>query len=139
MLNNWYEDADGNIIPRDLTEAYFANCIIYGSNLNELGFDRNDDAQFEFFFEHDIIRLRKSDFIDFTWLDFDEPARFDQISWNVDPKFVDPFAGDVQLDTLSGAANIAKLSLSQQIPFDLLGVSRLNDAGPDLGAYERVE
>jgi len=139
LLNNWYEDADGNIIPRDLTAAYFANCIIYGSNLNELGFDRNDDAQFEFFFEHDIIRLRKSDFIDFTWLDFDDPARFDQISWNVDPKFVDPFAGDVQLDTLSGAANIAKLSLSQQIPFDLLGVSRLNDAGPDLGAYERVE
>ena len=139
LLNNWYEDDNDNIIPRDLEEAYFGNCIIYGNNVNEVGFDRDDDAQFEFFFEHDIIKLKKSDYSDLTWLDFEDPTRFDNISWNVDPIFIDPQEGNNQLDTLSGAMNIAKLSLSQQIPFDLLGNSRLNDIGSDLGAYERIE
>lgn len=139
LLNNWYEDINGNIIPRDLEEAYFGNCIIYGNNTNELGFDRDDDRQFEYFFEHSIIRLNQNDYANQPWIDFSDPTQFDQISWNVDPKFVDPFNGDNQLDTLSGAQSIAKLSLSQQIPFDLLGKPRLNDIGPDLGAYERQE
>ena len=139
LLNNWYEDINGNAIPRDLEEAYFGNCIIYGNNANEVGFDRNDLALFGFFFEYNIIKLNKSDYSDLAWLDFNDPTRFDQTSWNVDPKFIDPLNGDNQLDTLSGAVNIARLSLSQQIPFDLLGHSRLNDVGPDLGAYERIE
>jgi hypothetical protein len=38
----------------------------------------------------------------------------------------------------SPARNIANLEISQQIPYDILGVNRLEDGLPDAGAYEFV-
>ena len=36
FLNNYYEDINGTIQNRDLEQANFSNCIIYGDNENEL-------------------------------------------------------------------------------------------------------
>ena len=57
----------------------------------------------------------------------------------LDPRFIDPYNGNFQLDTLSSVKDIGKLSYAKMFPNDFLGESRLDDAGPDLGAYERIE
>ena len=43
------------------------------------------------------------------------------------------------LDTLSPAKDIGSFAVGRLVPLDLLQNSRLNDLGPDLGAYERIE
>jgi hypothetical protein len=55
------------------------------------------------------------------------------------PKFIDPKKNDFQLDTLSPAKDFGLYNIAISFPVDLNNVSRLDDDGPDLGAYERVE
>ena len=43
------------------------------------------------------------------------------------------------LDTLSAAKDIGDLDIAKLFPMDILNKDRLSDAGPDLGAYERIE
>ena len=44
-----------------------------------------------------------------------------------------------ELDTLSNAKDFGKAATAQFYPIDINGISRLNDLGPDVGAYERLE
>jgi len=136
LLNNYYEDLTGTIQPRDLTRAYFGNCILWGSNINELAWDWKNSAQFNWQFENSIVKFKTSDW---PSIDPNDPLRFTNVLLNVDPKFADPNEMNYQLDTLSPAKDYGLNSIGTLIPFDLKGESRMNDAGPDLGAYERVE
>ena len=49
------------------------------------------------------------------------------------------FPCPVLFDTLSVAKDFGKRSVAEKYPFDILNVNRLDDDGPDLGAYERQE
>lgn len=56
ILANWYESREG-IVLRDLTEATFTDCIIYGSHSDgELLLDQKEGAAFGTTFDNCIIR-----------------------------------------------------------------------------------
>lgn len=128
-LNNYYIDINNQEQARPLNEAWFANCLIYGSRSNEILLDALEGAAFNTQFEGTFARVDNQ--IPDTEIATDYR--------NINPRFVDPYENNYQLDTLSPVKDKGLMAPAQRFPFDILGVSRLNDAGPDPGAYERVE
>ncbi len=141
LLNNYYTYKDTTtgatmLETRDIEEAYFVNCIIYGSRDSELEIDnvyqgQVIDAQMNYLFENSILRVGSN-------FDLNNDAYFVDV-FNEDPLFKEPFENNFELDTLSPAMDIGLYNIATQFPVDLNNVSRLDDAGPDLGAFERVE
>lgn len=136
ILNNYYTydiGAGTQVSYRDLTNAYFGNCIIYGSREEEFELDLAQDAMSNFRFDNCLIKSKEYE--DITGSDY-----FIDNIWNENPEFMEtasPF--DYHLDTLSPAKDVAKVSISNLVPNDQDGNSRLSDNGPDIGAFERVE
>lgn len=140
-LNNFYTykhpvSGQEMIELRDLEEAFFSNCIIYGSRENEFEIDNLYNGQpvnalMNFHFENSILRVPQS-------FDLSDPIRFNNVLRD-NPKFKKPQEYNYQLDTLSPAKDVGLINTALLYPLDLLNINRLNDLGPDLGAYERVE
>ena len=137
QVNNWYEDVFGGINVRDLENAYFGNCIIYGNRSNELIMDGNTAGQFNFQFENCLLRINQEE------TNVSNQALYTNCVINEDPNFIQPSENNFQLDTLSPARNIGSMSVVNSnldiLGSDILGNSRISDDGPDLGAYERQE
>ena len=89
------------------------------------------NAQMNYLFENSILRVGSG-------FDLTDVTRFKDVITD-NPKFKEPFKNNFELDTLSPAKDIGLLEFALQFPVDLKNISRLNDAGPDLGAFERVE
>lgn len=135
-MSNFYEDLDGNEQLRPMVKADFENCIVYGKIQSEIGIEVSENAEFNYKFNNCLLKIKESNF------DLSNSAHFINNVYNEDPRFIQTMAGweyDYQLDTLSAAQNIAATNIASQYPYDLLGNSRLNDLGPDIGAYERIE
>ncbi len=136
VLNNYYSysgNGEASVSYRDLTNAYFGNCIIYGSREEEFELDLAQDAMANFRFENCIIK--STEYADISGSDF-----FVDNIWNENPKFLEtstPF--DYHLDTLSPAKDAGKMEIGSLVPSDQDGNSRLSDSHPDIGAYERQE
>lgn len=135
-----YIIVDEEIFYGDLEKAFFGNCIIYGNNKNELGFSSIDEGEFNYTFDHCLIKLT-----DTTDMNLDEDA-FRDITYNEDPKFkqIDPYnySYNFELDTLSPAkdkGSFAFIATQPVLQSDILGNPRPADRYPDLGAYERIE
>lgn len=136
-LRNYYTYKDEMGITRvnfyDLTDAYFGNCLIYGSREDEIELDLATSALSNFRFDNCLIKYKE--YQDLASSDF-----FIDNIWNQNPKFmvtVSPY--NYELDTLSPAKDTGKISIGQLVPLDQLGNSRLSDGKPDLGAFERQE
>jgi hypothetical protein len=117
----------------DLTDAYFGNCLIYGSREDEIELDLATNAMSNFRFDNCLIKYKEYE-------DLEASDYFIDNIWNENPKFketISPF--DYELDTLSPAKDTGKLSISELVPLDQYGNSRLSDGKPDLGAFERQE
>jgi hypothetical protein len=136
LINNWFEYEDG-LVGNALSEAYFGNCIIWGSNTTEVSLDPVAGFTFSPKFDRCLIRADEEE------LDMTDPLKFANTVLNEDPEFVDPVEEqDFSLDTLSPAKDRADILITNSLPElfnDLLGNPRFNDAAPDLGAIERVE
>lgn len=136
VLNNYYTydiGAGTQVSYRDLTDAYFGNCIIYGSREDEIVLDLAEGALANFRFDNCLIKSKEFEGV--TGSDF-----FIDNIWNESPKFLEtssPF--DYRLDTLSPAKDAGKISIGNLVPNDQDGNSRLSDTKPDLGAFERQE
>ena len=141
LLNNYYTYSlveNGPILleTRDMEEAYFGNCIVYGSRSDEIEIDnvyRDQvvNAQMNYFFEHSLIRAELS-------VDTSDHSHFNAVIVE-NPVFKNPFENNYELDTLSFAKDVGLLDIAVHFPFDLNGNNRLNDEKPDLGAFERFE
>ena len=129
ILNNYYTDQSGNIIPRDLEQAKFGNCIIYGNKQNEISFDENDGATFQYTFDHSLVKTDQN---------ISPNPDFINVLINQDPKFVNTTKYNFKLDTLSPAIDAGDINYGQSYPFDIEGNSRISDEAPDIGAYERT-
>jgi hypothetical protein len=119
----------------DLVKANFGNCIITGNiaDGNELLLSSVSQATFNYKFDNCILQVRDT-------FKTDNATHYDSILKGVDPKFVDPYKKyNFELDTLSPAKDVAKLSIAKNYPTDLKGRDRLFDKGPDLGSLERQE
>lgn len=132
-LNNYYEDINGNYQVRPIEKALFGNCIIYGNRESEFEIDSFPNTVINYELNHCVTRIDPEKF------NLNDQTHFKTIFNNEDPKFVSYETDDYQLDTLSAAKDRGLLDYTLLYSYDLLGISRLDDAGPDIGAYERVE
>lgn len=126
LLNNWYKDMNDNPIRRDLVQADFHNCIIYGAIENELELDSNvvSGVQFNYLFNHCILK---------TTVNTSSAAHFQSILTG-DPQFRDGVAGDLRIWSSSPAIEAADALF--MLPADLENFPRPYGAQPDIGAYE---
>jgi len=137
VLNNYYIDVNENYQVRDLEKATFGNCIIYGNRENELVLDKypyGDEGEFNYLFDHCFLRFDLED-LDTT------DGFFNNIYLNEDPGFLSVYDYDYQLDTIDATAKdkgseTIILSNMTDLQYDINQVNRLNDEGPDPGAYE---
>lgn len=122
----------------DLTEAVFGNCIIYGNKENELLIANDKKHQFEYFFDHCLMKISTD-----TFNVFSDTEHFVNNIYNKNPKFKNITKNDYQLDTLSPAKDNASAYYVNLFPqllyYDYNGNSRGTDTGPDIGAYERKD
>lgn len=141
LLNNFYlysKVTNGPLFveSRDLEQASFYNCLIYGSRDKEFDVDNIVDghavsAAMNYNFDHCILKV-PSDY------SLSDPTKFLNVK-REDPKFKDPWKMNFHLDTLSPAKDKGKADYALLFPIDLQNFSHLLDLGPDLGAYERKE
>ncbi len=106
-----------------LTGAYFQNCIVYGSQNEELEIDLDNSTSSNYQFNYCLLKTQSQ-----------EPTHFIQCSVNNDPKFVNTEDNDYHLGSASAAIGRGNPSYSSQYPFDLDNVERKTP--PAIGAYE---
>lgn len=131
------EQANGNKVTYtgDLNKAYFANCIVTGTNItgNELELERLGEPAFNYRFDHCLLQLADT-------FDISNPKYYRNILKNTQARFIDPYVKmNFQLDTLSSAKDAGLPEIGTLFPYDLLNQNRTKDAAPDLGVYERME
>lgn len=130
LLNNYYTDENGEEQDGDLKKARFNNCIIYGNNIYEVGFDSLPSAAMNYSFEHCLVK---------TGQDIDARGRhYEDVIENREPGFISIEDYDFRLDTLSPAIDAGDLQTGEIYPKDILNNSRNKDEAPDLGAYEYI-
>lgn len=132
VLNNWFRANDGSIVPRDLDRADLNNCIIYGSQVNEVTLSKDDGANFNFNFNHSLVK------VNFT--DVDISTGFNNCVFNKSPEFLDQLSFNFNLSPTSAAVNIGDLQVVNTnlllLEKDLNDASRILDSQPDAGAFE---
>jgi len=133
VISNYFE-YEGNLYVRDLENAYFGNCIIYGNLESEIGLAYEPEiVSFNYQFDHCLIKVNADS------TDISDEIFFKSILINQDPKFISIEKLDFQLDTLSNAKDKGAIEVGNLFPLDLNQNSRIDDEAPDLGAYERIE
>ncbi len=126
-FNNYYHDVDGNIQQRDFESVFFGNSIIYGSLQEEFVFDLVPGSDFNFTFDHCLVRTQRDTF---------NPSYINIIKNQV-PQFNNLSVQDYRLRENSPAIDAGKRTIAQGVPFDILGRNRVQR--PDLGAYQYYE
>ena len=126
-LANYYIYFDGEneiVYTGDLEQAYFGDCIFYGSQENEILLDKypEDPTEFNYHFDYSLMKTTEEDNEFFT-----------NCLFNQNPLFVDHSLLDFHIDTLSP---VIKQGIPMGNSYDLDGIER--SATPDLGAYEWV-
>jgi hypothetical protein len=148
VVANYEENlSTSTIYQGDLVKAYFGNCIIYGSNKEEYVASDKYGGAFSYFFDHCFMKTTtRPDTLPGNFLGCIVRNQ-NLTSYNPNEKiFKDYGKGNWQPDSLSALVDQGSLSVvnnSPVIPFsiiekDLKGDLRLQDAGPDIGAFEFV-
>ncbi len=139
-LRNSKKDKDNNTVILPLSQADFLNCIIYGSGngKSEIGLypvnqSTYPEATFNYKIDYSLIKVNQ-DSINTNFVT--------NCILNKDPKFktIDnkTLTYDFRLDSISPAINVASPTIASQVPYDMNGISRFLDEGPDMGAYEWI-
>ncbi len=133
LLNNYYKDANENIIPRALDSAFFYNCIVYGdiSSGDEVKLDSDAGAAFRYKFHNCLLK---------TTINTTSTSEYENVIVNNDPYFNNTGNGDYRIkNPLAYPAVIDKGddAIGQLFPVDLAGHIRIGANPPcDIGAYE---
>jgi hypothetical protein len=120
---------------KDLTQATFNNCIIYGSYSNEMLLSKKTGAAFEYQFNNCLLKFNNSNNKYTKDPDYQfesDPVHYNAIILNKDPKFFNSNINNFNIDDTSSA--FAKGNPNFLIPLDILGNTRT--LPPDLGAYQ---
>ena len=125
MTNNLI--ANNTYYIGDLQNAFFGNCIIYGNLDDEIGFNNNTSATFNYQFKNCLITHKKNDISDTTFYK-------NIITGN--PKLENYSENDFHLTEKSPCINAGDIAIGNAVSSDYDGVSRIDDSAPDLGIYE---
>lgn len=117
-----------------LLQCDFTNTIIYGSLSKEISLNnQHKESAFNYQFTNCLIKSVETDDTHFT-----------NVIWNKSPLF--RFLNDdgtnnfnFELQKGSPAIGQADKAYSLSVPFDLRGISRLDNSNPDIGCYEWIE
>jgi hypothetical protein len=129
VLNNYYKDVNNNIQIRDLSYAYFGNCIIHGSIADEIFLDSAATGGiFSYEFRNCIVKTERNlgSF----------PKFIDCMKNPASELFVDKSKNDLHLSTSSPAIDFGSSAVGNGQPFDIEGNARVYGTAPDAGAYE---
>lgn len=119
---------------KDLTQATFNNCIIFGSYTNELSLTKKTTAAFNYQFNNCLIKYDATS----TNPDYQfatDATHYSAIILNLSPKFYNINLNKLNIDANSAA--FAKGNSAYLIPTDISGKTRTTP--PDLGAYQSME
>lgn len=121
----------------DLT-ANFTNSIIYGTQREELLFNKDDATLFNYNFQNTLIRFDNEfgDFDNSPFHDFTDTSTYQNVIISEEPSFLDPRNSKLQIDEASAANNVGDIIAAGMYPLDLIGTDRT--ASPDLGAYQSI-
>jgi hypothetical protein len=120
-------------IVRNVNQAYFGNCIIYGNNEQEFAFEQDESGILNYQFNNALLKLSQNE--EDRGFDVNDPE-FNQVSINAFTGFVNTSANNYQLDSNSQAVNQGN-TIDSQLGSDIIGNFRNVNGLPDLGAYER--
>ena len=124
-ISDFTYDQNFTMVMNPLTKAYFGNCIIYGSEDDEIRLDSAGTIPFNFTFDHVLLK---------TEADISTDLRYIECIRNEDPVFVDVANYNFAIDSISPAI---KKGIPVGILFDINGVER--GQTPDLGAYQYIK
>ena len=137
FISNRYDNLFGTETIKDLTKADFLNCIVYGNNDNELGFEKHVNGQFEYKFDHCLLKTEENTSDATRYINIvKNPASVTVDGETHDPVFNDFSENDYTLFDQSAAIDIGDENLTGTLTTDLKGDMR--DNNPDLGAYEFI-
>lgn len=134
-LFNFFETSTGGLEVRDIQQAYFGNCIIYGVNRNELEIAQLPGTTLNYRFNHLLLKAHED--AEERTFDVQDNQLFADVRLNRDPLFEDVvknlYAPDSSTSPVIGRGNIPDGS---DVFLDIRGNSR--SPLPDLGAYQYV-
>jgi len=134
LITNYYILNDTDQFTGELIKATFGNCIIYGDMETEIGFDMIENGgSFNYYFDHCLIR------VDTSVVSVSDLNRYNNVFINNAPGFIAVDSMNFQLDSCAFALDKGSQEIGMRFPIDILGNSRTNDPGPDIGAYERLD
>jgi len=142
LISNFQSSAasgsSGQELVNDLVAANFTNCIIEGNQNIEFLLQKNDQAAFNYNFKNNMLRFFDSggNLVNNPLYDFEDTENYQNNIFNGEPDFQDVNENSFLIGELSDAKGSADLSAAQQVPFDLLGVTRI--VSPDMGAYQHI-
>ena len=126
------------IVVGELTEANFTNSIIYGNQSEELGFNNDEAAPFNFKFTNTLIRFEDTfgQFEGIPEYDFSNTMLYENIILNEEPDFDSPENNRLRIGEESAGNNLGLNSAAILFPVDIVGTDRTG--APDLGAYQSI-
>ncbi|MFB0937504.1 MAG: hypothetical protein QMB29_01050 [Urechidicola sp.] len=141
LVNNFFTYIDNGseiVETRDLTEANFTNCIIYGNNNIELLLDKVEGSAFNYNFKNNLIRFNdfNNSFTSIVEYDFNDSSHYQNNILNETPHFRDSYNNDLIIGEDSEGNNAADAFGASQVPLDILGTNRTST--PDIGAYQHI-
>ncbi len=142
LVNNFftYDDNGMDVVEtRNLVEANFTNCIIYGSNNIELLLDRVDGSDFNYNFSNNLIRFNdfNGSYDGIPEYNFNDSTHYQNNILNESPHFRNTLTNDLIIGQESAGNGLGNLSGAMQVPQDILGENRTSS--PDIGAYQHIE
>ena len=141
-MNNFQFVSEGGgatgIVSYDLLAANFTNCIIEGNQNIEFSLERNDDGVFNYNFKNNLLRFEDPNgfYANDPLYDFDDTSVYQSNIFNGEPDFKEVNENELIIGDLSDAIGKGNISEAQKVPFDILGVNRVQS--PDAGAYQHI-
>ena len=154
ILSNYTLDNEGNPVAAPLYSANFQNSIVYGSSTTNAQYiirqnkEKLPDTAMDYLFQNCLLLKKdgKNDGDTLVNCIFNEnpefikskPVKSGQEGIPESQKEYD-YVFDFRISSESPARNKADISIAQEYPFDMNGIYRFQDEGPDMGAYEYAE
>ncbi len=135
LLNDFLVDENNSVITNALVEANFNNCIIYGNDNPEFLLE-NEGNQFNFKFTHCLLRFDNDNLSGSGNYNFNDALHYEGNRFNQNPNFESAFENLMRIGQNSAANDLGLLAFADQVPFDLLNMSRISE--PDSGAYQSI-
>lgn len=136
VINNYYTDLNNIQIPVNLVKANFTNCIIFGTNQNELAISKatNTSLWTAPVFTRCQIKCNNTNNSLSTNADYNFLNDATNIIKNGSPNFLNVESNKLNIGNSSSAKGFG---VTTTVTKDLIGTARLSP-GIDLGAYQHI-